>query len=319
MDVAGRLKIYWELFRPKTLLPPALGMISGSLVAYGADPKWHGDWLNPSWGVGRLFSPNNPGLMIFQAIVFGAIMSSVLNAASNTINQIADIQNDRINKPHRVLPTGRLSFKETWVVGLAAWAIALALALLVNWQCFVIVAVASVFIWAYSMPPARLKARGLWANFAIAVPRGLLLTVAGWTIVKSAVYAEAWYLGGINFLFILGACTTKDFSDMKGDEAAGCRTLPCIYGEKKAATLIAPSFIVPFLFIAPGVYFGVLSGNSSILYALCALLVLWGMYTVYLILKDPQALSEGENHPSWKHMYFMMMTFQVGLTVAYLV
>jgi hypothetical protein len=34
----------------------------------------------------------------------------------------------------------------------------------------------------------------------------------------------------------------------------------------------------------------------------------WGIYTVYLLLRDPNSLTETENHPSWKHMYLMMRT-----------
>jgi hypothetical protein len=40
---------------------------------------------------------------------------------------------------------------------------------------------------------------------------------------------------------------------------------------------------------------------------------------VYLILKDPEALAGTENHPSWTHMYLMMLTAQVGFAVAYLI
>ena len=37
-----------------------------------------------------------------------------------------------------------------------------------------------------------------------------------------------------------------------------------------------------------------------------------------LILRDPDELTTTENHPSWKHMYMMMMFVQVGLAVAYI-
>ena len=37
-----------------------------------------------------------------------------------------------------------------------------------------------------------------------------------------------------------------------------------------------------------------------------------------LLLKDPDALATVENHPSWTHMYAMMMAAQVGFALAYL-
>jgi hypothetical protein len=46
-------------------------------------------------------------------------------------------------------------------------------------------------------------------------------------------------------------------------------------------------------------------------------LTLWGCYTVWLLLRDPDALTRTENHPSWRHMYLMLMAAQIGLAVAY--
>ena len=63
---------------------------------------------------------------------------------------------------------------------------------------------------------------------------------------------EPWYIGAIFGLFLLGASTTKDFADMEGDRRGGCRTLPIIYGVKRAAWMISPSFVLPFLLINVG-------------------------------------------------------------------
>ena len=59
-------------------------------------------------------------------------------------------------------------------------------------------------------------------------------------MVASIFRVEPWFIGGIFFLFLLGAATTKDFADMEGDEAHGCYTLPVKYGVKKAAWMISP-------------------------------------------------------------------------------
>jgi hypothetical protein len=47
-------------------------------------------------------------------------------------------------------------------------------------------------------------------------------------------------------------------------------------------------------------------------------LVLYGLYTVYLLVRRPEELAATENHPSWTHMYRMMMVAQVGFAAAYL-
>ena len=54
--------------------------------------------------------------------------------------------------------------------------------------------------------------------------------------------------------FLLGATTSKDFSDMEGDAAHGCRTLPIPLGVTRAARFIAPFFVLPWLLIPLGAF-----------------------------------------------------------------
>jgi 4-hydroxybenzoate polyprenyltransferase len=251
-------------------------------------------------------------------------MAAVLNAASNAINQIYDFDIDRVNKPRRPLPAGTLTMREAWGFTGAAFALAWVLAWLAvppgleaNRECFWIVLFTSVLVWAYSAPPLRTKRHGIWANVTIAIPRGVLLKVAGWSTVKTILGAEPWYIGAIFGLFLLGAATTKDFADIEGDRAGGCTTLPILYGVKAAAWIIAPFFVLPFALIPIGVRLGILTGNPLLLDLLAASLIAYGFYTVYLLVRRPEELAFTENHPSWTHMYLMMMLAQIGFALAY--
>ena len=293
-----------ELARPFTLVAPALGFVSGGLTAIGAFPRepWHA------------------ALIAYP--LAGALMAAVLNAASNALNQIYDLEIDRINKPKRPLPSGRLTMPQAWGFTWATYAVALVLAYLVapggRHECFWIVLVAAVITVLYSAPPFRTKRFGIWANLTIAIPRGVLLKVAGWSSVKTVVGAEPWFIGAVFGLFLLGASTTKDFADMDGDARGGCRTLPIVYGVRRAAWMISPSFVVPFLMIIAGTESGVLSGNYWLLHLLGAVMTVYGIYVCYLMLRRPDDLAIDENHVSWAHMYRMMFVAQVGFALAYL-
>ncbi|HWK09795.1 MAG TPA: UbiA family prenyltransferase, partial [Vicinamibacterales bacterium] len=162
------------------------------------------------------------------------------------------------------------------------------------------------------------KRLGIWANVTIAIPRGVLLKVAGWSAIKSVFGAEPWYIGAIFGLFLLGASTTKDFADMEGDARGGCRTLPIIYGVTRAAWMISPSFVIPFLMISAGAWTGILTGNFVLLQILSAVMTAYGVYVCYLMLRRPEDLAVEENHVSWAHMYRMMFVAQVGFALAYL-
>jgi 4-hydroxybenzoate polyprenyltransferase len=298
-------RTYLELGRPFTLVAPALGFLSGGLTALGAAPP----------------EPLSMASLTFPLI--GSLMAAVLNAGNNALNQIYDLEIDRINKPKRPLPSARLSISNAWRFTVATYLLALVLAWLVapagRHECFWIVLVAVVCTFIYSMPPLRTKRLGIWANITIAIPRGVLLKVAGWSSVKTIAGIEPWYIGAIFGLFLLGATTTKDFADMEGDRLGGCKTLPIQYGIRRAAWMISPSFVIPFAMINLGSALGILTGNFILLQALGLFMTTYGLYVCYLMLRRPEELAVEENHVSWAHMYRMMFVAQMGFAVAYLV
>jgi len=301
---SSKVRVFAEFSRPFTLLAPALGFASGAATAAGAFPReiWRSD------------------LILYPMI--GLTMAAVLNAASNALNQIYDLEIDAVNKPKRPLPSGRLSLRDAWIFTIAAYIVALILAWFVEpdrrHECFLIVVAATVITILYSVPPFRTKRLGIWANLTIAIPRGVLLKVAGWSSVKTIAGVEPWYIGAIFGLFLLGASTTKDFADMEGDARGGCRTLPIMYGVTRAAWMISPSFVIPFLMISIGAWTGVLTGTFILLQALAAVMTAYGVYVCYLMLRRPEDLAVEENHVSWAHMYRMMFVAQIGFALAYL-
>ena len=299
-----RLRLWLEFSRPFTLVAPALGFVSGAVTAWGAPPR----------------NPVDAWLFLYPAV--GALMAAVLNAGNNALNQIYDLEIDRINKPKRPLTSGRMGMREAWVFTWVTYAIALVLAWCVapggRHECFWLVVAATIATFVYSCPPFRTKQRGIWANVTIAIPRGVLLKVAGWSSVKTIFGVEPWFIGAIFGLFLLGASTTKDFADMEGDARGGCRTLPILYGVKRAAWMISPSFVLPFMLISVGAFTHILTGNFVLLQLLAVIMTVYGLYVCYLMLRRPEDLAVEENHVSWAHMYRMMFVAQVGFALAYL-
>lgn len=320
-----------DLDRPFTLLPPLLGILSGAACAFGSAHN-----PDPSRSLTTA---------LWLTIALGSICAALLNAASNSLNQIADLDADLINKPKRPIPSGRVSVAQAWrlvvplyILGtLPVWlvvpypAVTVAdrlRASLADHSVFFLYVGAAVATLMYSLPAfGRTKRFGIWANVTIAIPRGVWLKVAGWGMVASVWCWEAWWIGLIFGLFLLGASSTKDFSDMAGDGASGVHTLPVKYGVHRAAWMIAPSFVFPWLLMPLGTVLHdpsrpdlhILTGNPVVLVALGLGLTAWGIYTCTLLLRDPEALATTENHPSWTHMYLMMMCAQIGFAVAYLV
>src|SRR5688572_21811411 len=162
-------KLYSDLARPFTLLPPLLGIISGAVCAFG--------------------SAHNPDperaltVAVLASVALGSLCASFLNAASNAINQITDLEIDRVNKPGRPLVTGALTVSEawrfTWIFYLLAivptwwvvvypyttWGAKFAAPLRYH-ETFFLYLAGMLFTFIYSVPAlGRTKARGMLANF----------------------------------------------------------------------------------------------------------------------------------------------------------
>ena len=322
---------YVRLARPFTLLPPLLGIVSGAVCAFGSahDP--------------------DPARRLTGAVVLtvaiGSLCASAMNAASNIVNQIADLEIDRKNKPDRPLVTGEVSLRAAWAVAAVLYVLTILPTWLVvpypyetfaaRWHApvpmhaaFFIYCLGALASLVYSFPAlGRTKRHWLAANLTIAVTRGGLLKVAGWSFVASILHLEAWAIGGIFAFFLLGATSTKDFSDMEGDRAHGCVTLPVRFGVARAARIMAPFFVLPWLLVPVFAWLpdpenpshALLTGNRAVLTALGLVLAAWGAWAARLLLKRPEDLARTENHPAWTHMYLLLMAAQAGFALAYLI
>jgi 4-hydroxybenzoate polyprenyltransferase len=308
-----RLPALVRLSRPFTLLAPAIGMVGAACAALGFPNVVSGEaFALPSWALGK--------------IAIGGLGAALLNVASNTVNQIYDIEVDRINKPDRPLPAGEISLGQAWVVTVVTYLLALGCAWLVNELLLVIVAFTVFLTYAYSGPPFRTKRHWAFANITIAIPRGFLLPLAGWaTVWGSAEFAavgdalpsDIWTFAAASGAFVLGAASTKDFADLAGDEAGGCITLPLRVGVEKAVKIIAPFLFIPWLLFPIGVALGWLSGNAAILAGGGALLIVMGARAAWLLVTRPEALTDQSTHPAWVLMYLMMVLSQVVFALGY--
>jgi len=293
VGLSRKLGAYIELIRPFTLLAPLFGGIGASVVALSTQ-----DFDGFSWAT----------------LIYGVATLMMLNAASNCMNAAYDAHIDRINKPYRPIPKGLLSRDEASSIAFFLYFIAMFRAILISVEFFALVLLIVIITIYYSMPPIRLKKRFWASNVSIAFARGLLGFVAAWTIFGDPREPTPWVIGGILFIYLVGATTSKDFTDVEGDARYGMRTLPVMYGPNRAALIAGPFFILPFILIPVGVLRGHLIESANYL----LILVVWGAYVMWLLQthatsRDPQF----ENSPVWKHMYLMLFALQLGFAGVY--
>lgn len=171
-----------------------------------------------------------------------ALSAALIAGAGNAINDVVDLEIDRVNRPGRPLPSGRLGRRAAVAEALALALAGLGLAWWLGPARGMVASAAALALLLYS---THLKRRALWGNLAVsavaaaAFPYGAL-AVGRW--------GRSWIPAGFAFLFHLGREIVKDLEDMEGDQAQGARTLPLRWGARPAAWLATLVYAILVLF-----------------------------------------------------------------------
>ncbi|NTV46508.1 MAG: UbiA family prenyltransferase [Chlorobiales bacterium] len=205
-----------------------------------------------------ILRPSNVGLF-FMAIMLGAVMIDGLNAlaipgvwiaalsgtliggAANVINDVMDVEIDRINKPKRPLVSGVITedqAKRYWaILNIAAVALAFALSL----EAFLMAVAAVPLMYAYSVYFKRMVFIG---NLVVC-----LVISGGFVFGALAVgnLSGVWFPVIFSFLFNMGREILKDLEDTKGDQAVGAETLAIRLGTTGTLRVVTLMFSVLIL------------------------------------------------------------------------
>lgn len=183
-------------------------------------------------GVGGVLAGGASALVEGSAVGLAAVSAALIGGAANSLNDVFDVEIDRINRPDRPLPAGEVSVRLARLVWAAGSATGLAVAALVSLLHLGIAALAAVLLYAYN---ARLKRTVLLGNLVVAVVVGLALIYGGMAVGRPG---AALVGAGFAALTTLARELIKDLEDQAGDAAAGARTLPVRYGPDATRALL---------------------------------------------------------------------------------
>jgi homogentisate phytyltransferase / homogentisate geranylgeranyltransferase len=150
------------------------------------------------------------------------------------INQVADVNIDRINKPYLPVAAGVLSLQQAKTIVFGALLLSLIAAFSISPALFGIVLLSAAIGWAYSMPPFYLKKHHLTAALAIVFVRGILINIGGFLVINYEVNGIIALPGDVKVLsafivvFSLVIAWFKDLPDMEGDAAYRISTLAIV-------------------------------------------------------------------------------------------
>ena len=234
MTAVSKVKAYLELMRYKNCLMAGFSaLIAVFITASILDYSLAGDYIRSFVGLLKIF------LTVF-----------LVTAGGNMLNDYYDVEIDRINKPHRPIPSGRIGMKETLYLTALFFAIGIVIIYFIRLEALVIGIINIALLIGYAK---ILKRTILLGNFAVAY-------LTGSTFLFGAALFGMEGIFVLMPLFLLAFLATaareivKDAEDVEGDSKDGAVTFPIRYGKKPAAYLAA-FFGAAAILLSPLPYF----------------------------------------------------------------
>ena len=278
MSVRSSVGSWFTLFRFGNSLTGLIGVIFGSLLALDQIPS------------GDLAS-----ITILHGLSVWAFMCSW-----NALNDILDVEIDKLNQPNRPLPSGDISLNNAKI--LTAILMCFSLFCLVyagyisssiedgfeNWAPSILIWLLAIFLLTnyesssnYSL---KLKDRGLPGNFAISLSVGMVI-LFGAAGVFEPTEPRVLSLFFIGLSYNLAREIVKDIEDMEGDE--GRNTLAMRIGVEKARVLAWLILLLTMVSILAPFALEIFPASHL-------LLIIPGLMTIFLV-KRKLAYAEDRN------------------------
>jgi homogentisate phytyltransferase / homogentisate geranylgeranyltransferase len=220
--------VLWRFARPHTIIGTALSVVGLYAISEGGN------------GVPDLAATLLVGLMVNIAIV--------------GVNQITDVEIDRINKPWLPIAAGELSPAGARAIVVACTAIPLVLAVTQGTVETVAVAAGLVVGAVYSLPPLRLKRFPVAASLCITGVRSLVVNLGVYWHFAGQIDPPVWALCLFVLPFSFAIAVLKDVPDIEGDRAYSIRTFTVRLGGRRVFQIGLAALAIAYagmIFVAP--------------------------------------------------------------------
>lgn len=241
--------VVWEFSRPHTLIGTA---VSIPTIYFLAAPS--------------------PVLVLrattIRSILYTLVCGGLANLFTTGLNQITDVEIDRINKPTLPIASGRLRLEDASRIIVMALFLSYGMAFLSGSMYLIGTVIFSTVLGTlYSLPPFRWKRNPLLAASCIAMVRGLVVNIGFYGHAMTTVYGQTMFsifkdagcllLASYFSVFGLIIAFCKDIPDVRGDEEHGVRSLAVRMGGDKMFSLVHRLVHVLFMTVATGLVWSV--------------------------------------------------------------
>lgn len=175
-----------------------------------------------------------PGLSLAAAerLAAAALTVGLIVSFGFVINDYADLEVDRLTKPHRPLPAGEFTRQEALQIAIGLAAVALAVALTLPPALLAIACANLILAALYALV---LKGTVLLGNAAVAALNSSILAFGA--IAGGGLTAQVLAVAAMSLLYTLAQEVLYTVDDLEGDRAAGLITTAIFFGAGRSLQL----------------------------------------------------------------------------------
>jgi geranylgeranylglycerol-phosphate geranylgeranyltransferase len=218
---------------------------------------------------------------LLDRILFGFGVGFILSSSTNTINDIMDLELDRIEKPNRPLPREDITVNEAWMLFIVESFIAYVCGFMLGLPAFFLTVLVSIISILYSF---RLKNVLVFKNTltAFGVASAFLVGAFG-TQQELPTSVILFFL--LIFISVVAFEIHKDIADIEGDSQLGKQTVPTVIGLQKSAYFAVVLYLIGFV-----LFQGILLASKStlilIFWIIDILGIIGGFFILLPLMKD---------------------------------
>lgn len=301
------LYAFWKFSRPHTIIGTSLSVLSLYFIAIAISNNTNVFFLTPH------------SLLALLGAWIACLCGNVYIVG---LNQLEDVDIDKINKPHLPLASGEFSQQTGQLIVASTGILALVVAWLTGPFLFGMVAISLAIGTAYSLPPIRLKQFPFWAALCIFSVRGTIVNLGlylhySWALKQSqTIPPVVWVLTLFILVFTFAIAIFKDIPDIEGDRLYNITTFTIKLGSQAVFNLALWVITVCYLGIILVGVLHIASVNPIFLItAHLGLLVWMWLRSLRVDLQDKSAIAQFYQF-IWKLFFIEYLIFPIACLLA---
>ncbi|MBV6510998.1 MAG: 4-hydroxybenzoate octaprenyltransferase [Ignavibacteriaceae bacterium] len=200
--------------------------------------------------MGQIFSLGEvPGLL---SALSGFFSIFLLSAAILVLNDYFDIESDKINAPHRPIPSGAVTPAEALIWAVVLFVSGIGLSYLMGMIAFATALAVALTGFLYNR---KYKKSGLPGNLMVSFSVGMTFIYGGISVGMPFNHT-AWFFGLIAALIDLGEEIAADAMDAEGDKLINSKSIAIRYGRPTALRISSVIFASVIVLSAVPFYLG---------------------------------------------------------------